>query len=167
MPVPRATSRSAIAASEAGKVVIADMIRFGNGMGDIDRGGGMSGQIREDEAGLYWVQWHVDHSQGISDSEYRSSSDDRTATVSLSPRYAEYMNRAPSARCPIASSSASTRMAAAGPARGVLGLYNGNNNPATATPNQFLLANTLAREVNDDLVAQNGQFEHNWGSRRT
>ena len=32
--------------SEAGRVVIADMIRFGNGMGDIDRGGGVSGRAR-------------------------------------------------------------------------------------------------------------------------
>ena len=43
------------------------MIRFGNGMGDIDRGGGVSGLPREDEAGLYWVKWHVDRSQGIPD----------------------------------------------------------------------------------------------------
>ena len=57
--------------SIAGRVAIADMIRFGNGMGDIDRGGGVSGLPREDEAGLYWVKWHVDHSQGIPDSEYR------------------------------------------------------------------------------------------------
>ena len=26
-------------------VVVADMIRFGNGMGDIDRGGGVSGRL--------------------------------------------------------------------------------------------------------------------------
>ena len=49
----------------------------------------------------------------------------------------------------------------------MLGLYNGNNDPATATPNQFLLANTLGQEVNDDLVAQNGQFEHDWFDRGT
>ena len=47
----------------------------------------------------------------------------------------------------------------------MLGLFNGNNNPTTATPNQFLLADTLASEVNNDLVAQNGQFEHNWFNR--
>ena len=46
------------------------MIRFGNGMGDINRGGGISGRPREDEAGLYWVKWHVDRSQGIPHSEY-------------------------------------------------------------------------------------------------
>ncbi len=151
--------------SEAGRVVIADMIRFGNGVGDIDRGGGVSGQLREDEAGLYWVQWHVERSQGIPTSEYRTSSADSSATVSLAPRYAEYMNRE-------AEGSLSDRVfvsfhsnAGGGSARGVLALLNGNNRASAATPNQFLLANTLGREVNDDLVAQNGQFEHNWFNR--
>ena len=151
----------------AGDVVVADMIRFGNGMGDINRGGGVSGKPRADEAGLYWVKWHVDRSQGIPDSEYRTSSSDRTATVSLSPRYAEFMNNA-------GDGSLSDRVfvsfhsnAGGGSARGVLGLYNGNNTPSSATPNQFLLANTLGREVNDDLVLQNGQYEHSWFNRTT
>ncbi len=148
-----------------GSVVIADMIRFGNGVGDVVQSGTTSGRDREDEAGLYWVEWHVERSQGVPTSEYRVTSDDRSATVSLAPRYAEYMNRA-------SDGSLSDRVfvsfhsnAGGGSARGVLGLYNGNNNPATATPNQFLLANTLALEVNNDLVAQNGQFEHNWQNR--
>jgi hypothetical protein len=152
---------------DSGRVVIADMIRFGNGMGDIDRGGGVSGLAREDEAGLYWVMWHVDHSQGIPSSEYRTTNDDRDATVSLSPRYAEYMNRE-------ADGVLSDRLfvsfhsnAGGGAGRGVLGLYNGNNDPNTATPNQFLLANTLGLEINNDLVAQNGQFEHDWFNRGT
>ena len=149
--------------NDVGSVVIADMIRFGNGVGDIDRGGGVSGRDRTDEAGLYWVKWHVDHSQGIPDSEYRTSSSDRSATVSLSPRYAEYMNRE-------ADGSLSDRVfvsfhSNAGGGRGILGLYNGNNDPNTATPNQFFLADTLGRETNDDLVDQNGQFEHNWFDR--
>lgn len=145
-----------------GSVVIADMIRFGNGRGDINRGGGISGFDREDEAGLYWVQWHVDRSQGISITEYRTSSEDRSAAVSFSPRYAEYMNRE-------AAGSLSDRVfvsfhsnAGGGGARGVLGLLNGNNRASAATPNQFLLADTLAREVNDDLISLVGQFEHEW-----
>ena len=148
--------------SELGRVVIADMIRFGNGMGDIDRGGGVSGQSREDEAGLYWVQWHVDRSQGISSSEYRATSNDRDATVSLSPRYAEYMNRAADGALKDRVFVSFHSNAGGGSSRGVLALFNGNNNSNTRTPNQVLLANTLGREVNDDLVAQNGQFEHNW-----
>ena len=43
--------------------------------------------------------------------------------------------------------------------------YNGNNDPTTATPNQLLLAKSLAQKVNDDMVAQNGQFEHDWHDR--
>jgi hypothetical protein len=148
---------------DTGRVVVADMIRFGNGMGDIDRGGGVSGKTRSDEAGLYWVKWHVDHSQGIPDSAYRSTSNDRNATVSLSPRYAQYMNNANDG-------SLSDRVfvsyhSNAGGSRGVVGLHNGNNTASSATPNQVLLALRLAEEVNDDLVDQNGQFEHNWFNR--
>ncbi|GAB4108343.1 MAG: N-acetylmuramoyl-L-alanine amidase [Phycisphaeraceae bacterium] len=146
-------------------VVIADMIRFGNGMGDVDRGGGVSGLPREDEPALYWIQAHI--GQGIPDSEYRVSSRDRDATVSASPRWAEFMNRE-------ADGSLSDRVfisyhsnAGGGSSRGVLGLYNGNNDPNSATPNQFLLADTVAREVNDDMVALNGTFEHNWFNRTT
>ena len=52
--------------------------------------------------------------------------------------------------------------------RGVLGLWNnlapGNNN--TPTPNQLLLADTLGLEINDDLIAQAGQFgATNWFDR--
>ncbi len=142
-------------------VVIADMIRFGNGMGDIDRGAGISGLPREDELGLYWIQWHVDRSQGIPTTEYRVSSDDGSAGVSSSPRYAEYMNRE-------ADGVLSDRLfvsfhSNAGGGRGTLGLH--NTNSGGATPNQFFLADTLGQEVNDDLVAQNGQFEHNWFDR--
>lgn len=151
--------------SATGSVVIADMIRFGNGMGDIDRGGGISGYRREDEAGLYWVKWHVDRSQGVAESEYRTSTDDGTATVSLSPRYAEYMNRE-------AGGSLSDRVfvsyhSNASGGRGTVSLYNGNNNINTRTPNQFLLASSTGQEINDDLVAQNGLFEHNWFDRGT
>ncbi|MCA9258531.1 MAG: hypothetical protein KDA61_05000, partial [Planctomycetales bacterium] len=147
--------------SEPGRVVIADMIRFGNGMGSINPGPGISLQSREDETGLYWVQWHVDHSQGISDSEYRAAgSSDRSSAVSFSPRYAEYMNRE-------ADGALSDRVFVSFHSngvggRGVLALYNGNGTPSSATPNQYLLAKTLGQEVNDDLVSQSSVFEHAW-----
>jgi hypothetical protein len=153
--------------SESGNVVIADMIRFGNGVGDVDRGAGISGVGREDESGLYWVKWHVDRSQGVSDSEYRATTDDRDAAVSFSPRYAEYMNREQEGSLSDRVFVSFHSNAGSGPARGVLGLYNGNNNPNTATPNQFLLANTLGLEINNDMVAQAGMFEHNWFNRGT
>ncbi|MGL4512629.1 MAG: fibronectin type III domain-containing protein [Lacipirellulaceae bacterium] len=156
--------------SEVGKVVVADMIRFGNGVGDINRGNGVSGQVRENEAGLYWVEWHVTRSQGIPTSEYRSSSNDETATVSLSPRYAEFMNQQGvgtlSDRVFVSyHSNASTGNPATATARGVVGLH--NTSSGGATPNQLDLAEKLGRQVNDDLVAQAGRFEHNWANRTT
>ncbi|NOZ40714.1 MAG: hypothetical protein GXP24_10885 [Planctomycetes bacterium] len=144
-----------------GSVVIADMIRFGNGMGDVVQSGTTSGRSREDEAGLYWIEWQVSNSQGISTSEYRTSSNDRSATVSATPRYAEYMNRE-------ADGALSDRLfisfhSNAGGGRGVVALHNTAN--GGDTPNQLLLAQLLGQEVNDDLVDQNGQFEYNWSNR--
>jgi hypothetical protein len=153
-------------------VALADAIRFGNGLGDIDRGGGASGQSREDEAGLYWIEkqagWSWDGASTVtpvSSSNWRSSSNDGTATVGASPRYSAYMNNQ-------ADGSLQDRVfisyhsnAGGGTARGTIGLYNGNNDPGSATPNQLLLAQTLAREVNDDLVALSPQLEHSWFNR--
>ncbi|WP_146584872.1 golvesin C-terminal-like domain-containing protein [Posidoniimonas polymericola] len=153
------------ASSEPGSVVVADMIRFGNGRGDIDRGGGVSGQPREDEAALYWVMWHAGHAQGIPIDSYRRTDDDRLGTISLTPRFAKYMNNE-------AHGPAEDRVfvsfhsnAGSGKNRGVLGLRNGNNYATSETPHQRLLAETLARQINDDLIAQPGRFEHDWFDR--
>jgi hypothetical protein len=148
--------------STTGRVVIADMIRFGNGMGDIDRGGGVSGELREDEASLYWIQWQVDNSQGVPTSVYRVSSNDGSANVSAPPRFAAYMNRASSGSLGDRVFVSYHSNAGGGSARGTLALY---NSPSGATPNQFLLADLLGTEVNDDLVSLNGTFEHNWFNR--
>ena len=144
--------------SETG-VVIADMIRFGNGMGDISPYGTTSGTSRENEPGVYWIEQNL--GQGISSSEYGGT----TSTVSAPPRFSEYMNRE-------ADGSLSDRVfisyhsnAGGGTSRGTLGLYNGNNYISSMTPNQFLLADTVASEVNDDMVALNGTFEHDWYNR--
>jgi hypothetical protein len=138
----------------AGGVVIADMIRFGNGIGD-------SGLSTEDEAGLYWIERHAapPYAQGISSGEYG------TSVVSAGPRYAEFMNR--EADGVLADRVFISYHSNAGGGRGVLGLYNGNNDPATATPNQFLLANTLGTEIDTDLVAQNAQWDPDWFDRST
>jgi hypothetical protein len=145
--------------STAGNFVIADMIRFGNGMGSINRGGGISGRPREDEAGLYWIQWHVDRSQGIPSTEYRTSTDDGTATVGASPRYSEYMNRETDGALKDRVFVSYHSNAAGG--RGVVALHN-TQWGSSATPNQFTLANTLGAEINTDMVAQAGVFEHDW-----
>jgi hypothetical protein len=135
-----------------GSVVIADMIRFGNGIGE-------SGLAREDEASLYWIERHAaaPFAQGISASEYG------TSVVSAAPKFAEYMNR--DSDGVLSDRVFVSYHSNAGGGRGVLGLYNGNNNPSTATPNQLLLASRLAAEVDNDLVAQNAQWDPDWHDR--
>ncbi|MEZ6193220.1 MAG: LEPR-XLL domain-containing protein [Phycisphaerales bacterium] len=142
-------------------VVIADMIRFGNGVGDINLGHGTSGVLREDEPGVYWIINNL--GQGISSSEYGGSS----ATVSAPPRFAEYMNREQDGSLSDRVFISYHSNAGSGSNRGTLGLVNGNNTPSSATPNQFLLANTVSGEINDDMVALNGTFEHDWFNRTT
>lgn len=144
---------------DADKVVIADMIRFGNGMGDTDRGGGVSGRPREDELSLYWIEWQVNHTQGIS-FDPTISTLDTDSNVNVVPRYAAFMNR--EAEGSLADRVLVSFHTNAAGGRGVLGLYNGNNRASAKTPNQFLLANTLGSEVNDDLVSQAGLYEYDW-----
>ncbi len=73
-------------------VIIADAIRFGNGMGDIDRGCGVSGFERELEASRYWVQRMV--GQGMSSTLYDLSGyDDNSDNVGAPNRMAVEMNR--------------------------------------------------------------------------
>jgi hypothetical protein len=150
-----------------GSIVVADMIRFGNGKGDISRGAaGISKWGRQDESGLYWVKWHADRATGVAESDYRATDEDRQAAISFSPRYAAYMNREADGRLQDrVFVSFHSNAGGKGVARGTLGLLNGNTDPKTATPNQFLLAKSLAKEVNDDLVAQNGTMEHDWFDR--
>ena len=150
-----------------GSIVVADMIRFGNGKGDISRGAaGISKWGRQDESGLYWVKWHADRAHGVAESDYRETDDDRQAAISFSPRYAAFMNREADGRLQDrVFVSFHSNAGGKGKARGTLGLFNGNNDPKTATPNQLLLAKSLAKEVNDDMVAQNGTMEHDWFDR--
>jgi hypothetical protein len=145
--------------SEAGKVVIADMLRFGNGMGDTNRGGGVSGRPREDELSLYWIEWQVNHTQGIS-FDPTISTLDTDSNVNVVPRYAAFMNRETEGSLADRVLISFHTNAAGG--RGVLGLYNGNNRASAKTPNQFELASLLGQEINDDLVAQAGLYEYNW-----
>jgi hypothetical protein len=116
---------------------------------------------------LYWVKWHADRAQGVAESDYRATDEDRQAAISFSPRYAAFMNREADGRLQDrVFVSFHSNAGGKGVARGTLGLLNGNNDPKTATPNQLLLAKSLAKEVNDDLVAQNGTMEHDWFDRK-
>ncbi len=142
-----------------GSVVIADAIRFGNGMGDLPDGpgglgtGSPSGQPREDEASIFWI-WRG-FGQGASPGSVIGS-----GNVSGPSDYAEHMNAAPFGDSVYIGFHSN---AANGSARGAVGLID-NNNP---TPNQSSLALYTGRQINQDMQALNGTFEHNWSTRQT
>jgi Fibronectin type III domain len=146
-----------------GSAVIADAIRFGNGMGDINRGSGVSGYPREDEATRYWVQSGI--GQGASSSIYDLSGySDQSDNVGTPPRMAAWMNRE-------ADGAMTDRIYlgfhtnAYDP--GSLGLYNGNNDGDVAsTPNQERWAYLIASELNTDMVAIGSPpLESDWPDR--
>jgi spore germination protein YaaH len=75
-------------------VVIADAIRFGNGMGDISRGkAGVSGYPRELEGSKYWVQRMVLDSAGFPEGVHDSCAKDQDSNVSAPNRMAVQMCR--------------------------------------------------------------------------
>ena len=146
----------------AGKVVIADAIRFGNGMGDVKNGSGgigdsrgqVSGYPREDENALLWLWRSV--GQGVAS----PSSIIGTSNVTAPGRMAEHMN--------VDSNPFGTAVyvgfhsnAFNGAARGAVGLVHSSN----ATTNQSALSMFIARQVQTDMQARNADFEHNWASR--
>ena len=137
-----------------GSVVIADAIRFGNGMGSVDRGFGVSSYPREEECSRYWVQTSLGQGQPATlyDPDLPSvTTDDIDDNVGAPIRMAREMNRE-------AAENIYKRIyisfhSNAGGSRGVVGLWNDNANfPGTGTPNQFRLAQLTGTEVNNDLV---------------
>src|SRR5205823_8590797 len=81
-----------------GKFVVADGIRFGNGMGDWTENGAhpVSGKPREDEAALYWcydsLGWNGANNRVPISAFLSSTSDDMTKNFSACDAYATYMN---------------------------------------------------------------------------
>ncbi|MEM9587843.1 MAG: hypothetical protein AAGA03_11240, partial [Planctomycetota bacterium] len=153
--------------ADGGSVVIADAIRFGNGMGDIPwnnsgiGNGSVSGYPREDEASLLWT-WR---SVGQSTSFTSPSAIVGTSHVSAPIKMAEYMNADSN---PYGTSvyvgfhsNATTGNPATATARGAIGLVRSSS----PTPNQSDLATFLAEQINLDMRALDGEFEHDWSTR--
>lgn len=143
--------------SATGLYTFADAIRFGNGMGSVDRGGGVSGYPREDESMRYWIQANL--AQGQSTSLYESSGNDESDSWSAPPKMSAHMNREDAGdiydRIHISFHSN------AGGSRGAEGLITGD-----PTPNQADLAEIAGAEVNDDLVALGAPpLEYAWFNR--
>jgi hypothetical protein len=151
-------------------VVIADAIRFGNGKGDVDRGGGISSYPREEEGSRYWVQCSL--GQGQDSGIYANGN------VSAPPRMAAEMNREASGnmfkRIYIGfHSNSSTDNTNTATARGDVGLYNDpslstNVAPNSNTPNQRRLAEIIGTNVNNALKAITvPPFEVGWTNNRS
>ncbi|HJS07962.1 MAG TPA: dockerin type I domain-containing protein, partial [Pirellulales bacterium] len=141
-----------------GGVVIADAIRFGNGIGDFPDGPTPSGYPREDENSLQWLRRAI--GQGHSANTVIG-----TSNVSAPSRMAEHMNAAPFGTSVYIGfhSNGTTGDPNTATARGALGLIDSDQ----GTPNQASLALYTGRQINQDMQALNGQFEHNWSNRTT
>lgn len=147
----------------AGKVVIADAIRFGNGMGDLPWGSGgigtgsVSGYPREDENSLMWLWRGV--GQGVTPSSIIG-----TGNVSAPSRMAEEMNQNSNS---FGTSVYISFHSNAGGGRGAVGLISNSGASYVPTPHQADLALFTGRQVNQDLQALNGTFEYNWSTTTT
>lgn len=133
-----------------GSVVIADAIRFGNGMGSVNRGGGVSDYPREEESCRYWIQANL--GQGQTTALYEGSGTDEQDSWSAPGKMSAEMNREASGslfkRIHISfHSNASTGIPTNATARGVVALITGS-----PTPNQAILAQLCGQAVNNELV---------------
>ena len=154
-----------------GTIVIADAIRFGNGMGSIDRGGGVSGYPREEESCRYWVQAGI--GQGQSSLLYDDSDTDEHDSWHTPPLMSVEMTKTNGTasntsfffkRVHISfHSNASTGIPSTASARGVVGLITSN-----PTPNQVTLAQLCGQTVNDEMVSLGSPpLEYPWFNRGT
>jgi hypothetical protein len=145
--------------------VIADAIRFGNGMGDVVGAGPgtISGYPREEECSRYWAEseTHI-NANGLPTSIYNCCSSDSSDNVGTAARWAREMN----------DESEGDRWnrvylefhsnAASGTARGTVALITGS-----ATTNQALYADIMGEEIEEDmqLLDEVVPFEYTWASR--
>ena len=129
--------------SQSGRVVIADMI------GRILAGVCPGWLVKRREAACTGSNGTLT-TRGIY-SEYLQC---RAMELSVSLRYAEYMNRESDGSLGRGRSSIFHLSPRPGALPEALGAVQRQQHPVVGTPNQFQLANTLAREVNLDLVVQ-------------
>ncbi|MEO6034185.1 MAG: immunoglobulin domain-containing protein [Verrucomicrobiota bacterium] len=161
-PASGAVVISNLRSTTNGSAVIADAIRFGNGMGSIDRGTGVSTYPREEENTRYWVQAGLGY--GMPASLYDAGSSDYNDSITTPPLMAAEMNREntnnpsdPFKRVYINFHSNAND----GSARGVTGLIN-----TTPTPNQARLAAICSAQVNSELLSLTvPPLELVWGAR--
>lgn len=137
-------------AKDVGGVVVADAIRFGNGMGDVNRGGGISRRPREEEACAYWVKRAAEELLAPVFELVEASDQDNN--VGSSPRMAAHMNREKEGTFFDRIFLSFHSNAVGG--RGVVGLF---DNDAHFRPDlQKEYAEMLARQYNEDMTTTGG-----------
>ncbi len=150
--------------SPAGTYTFADAIRFGNGMGSIQRGGAVSGYPREDEGTRYWIQAGL--GQGQSAVLYDGGGNDESDGWSAPPKMSREMNRQEEGNMFKRIYINFHSNAANGSARGALSLI--NQNAGMQTPNQSYLAELTGRVVNEHMRALGSPpLEIPWSNRTT
>lgn len=142
--------------TDGAHVVVADAIRFGNGLGDINRGGGISGRPREEEASRYWVQSQL--SKGVEPVYEAFEGKDQNTNVGTPPRMAAHMNRE-TAGSFFDRVFLSFHSNAVG-GRGVLGLYCAE--PEKRPDCQVEWAELVAREINAEMLSGRSRLEVPW-----
>ena len=157
-------------ASPTPGVVVADAIRWGNGIGDIVRPGPgtVSGFPRDEECHRYWAQSELgNNAVGFTASQIwdSSSSDDQSDNISTASRWAREMNQVP------AGGVLSDRWkriyvefhsnAFNGAARGCIGLVSAS----APTTNQATYATFMSDEIDADMLLLDATFEHPWFDR--
>jgi hypothetical protein len=161
-------------ASPDSGVVIADAIRFGNGIGDVVRPGPgtVSGFPREEECSRYWAESELSHTTDSSGQIPNSiwdlaGSDDQSDNVGTAARWSAYMNNQSfnNSRWRRVYLEFHSNAAGCGSqicsAQGTIALVNNSN----ATTNQTAYATVLGDEVEADMIALNSLLETPWVPR--
>ncbi len=152
--------------SAAGGNVIADAIRFGNGIGDIVGAGPgtISGYPRDEEAQRYWAESESGvNAVGLPSTIYNCCGSDNSDNISTAARWAREMNN---------TSFNTDRWrrvylefhsnASGGAARGTVALVTG---VSTKTLFQTEYATILGDEVEQDMLILDADFEFPWVAR--
>lgn len=156
--------------SSVSGVVIADAIRFGNGMGSIPRTSSniVSGYPRDEECQRYWAQSELSvNAAGFSSTIWDSSDTDSNDNVSAGIRWAAEMNATAFNndrwRRVYLEFHSNASGGGTGTAKGTVALY--NVDPGTYTTNQYEFAKLLGEKVEADMLALDDTFEYSWGAR--
>jgi hypothetical protein len=140
-------------------VIIADAIRFGNGLGDVVRGSGVSGFLRETESTRYWIQRMIGTPDNTS--LYNASSgDDEQDSWGAPPRMSAHMRRDDGQGFNGDIYLGWHSNASGGSARGSVGLITGNN-----TTNQAEFAALVSDEIDADSLVEDANWEFTWNDR--